>query len=97
MTPRQRAGRGDLTDRDVAVRVVGNGLDPNATRVGEIASTDLVALTPERDLDEALALMAREQVRVGVEVAATESRLDLGPREGRVAETPRDRPPVHRS
>jgi CBS domain-containing protein len=54
---------GIVTDRDVAVRVVGHGLDPEATRVGEVASTDLVALTPEHDLDEALALMAREQVR----------------------------------
>lgn len=54
---------GIVTDRDIALRVVGNGLDPDATPVGEIASTDVVALTPENDLDEALALMAREQVR----------------------------------
>src|SRR4051812_2980735 len=54
---------GILTDRDVALRVVGRGLDPETTRVGEIASTDLVALTPEHDLDKALELMAREQVR----------------------------------
>jgi CBS domain-containing protein len=54
---------GILTDRDIAIRVVGHGLDPETTRVGEIASTDLVALTPEHDLDEALAVMAREQVR----------------------------------
>ena len=31
--------------------------------MGEVASRDLVALTPEHDLDEALALMARAQVR----------------------------------
>ncbi|HKG43373.1 MAG TPA: CBS domain-containing protein [Gaiellaceae bacterium] len=54
---------GIVTDRDVALRVVGRGLDPEATRVGEIASTDLVAVTPEHDLDKALELMAREQVR----------------------------------
>jgi len=54
---------GMLTDRDIAVRVVGHGLDPDTTHVGQIASTDLVALTPDHDLDEALALMAREQVR----------------------------------
>ena len=54
---------GIVTDRDVAVRVVGRGLNPDKTRVGEVASSDLVALTPEHDLDEALALMAREQVR----------------------------------
>ena len=54
---------GVVTDRDVAVRVVGRGLDPDTTSVAQVASTDLVALTPEHDLDEALALMAREQVR----------------------------------
>jgi CBS domain-containing protein len=54
---------GIVTDRDVAIRVVARGLDPEETRVGEVASADLVALTPEHDLDEALKLMAHEQVR----------------------------------
>jgi CBS domain-containing protein len=54
---------GILTDRDVTVRVVGRGLDPDATPVGDVASRDVVALTPDHDLDEALMVMAREQVR----------------------------------
>jgi len=54
---------GIVTDRDIAVRVVGGGLDPETARVGEIASADVVALSPEHDLDEALGLMAREKVR----------------------------------
>ncbi len=54
---------GIVTDRDVALRVVGGGLDPEGTRVSDVASTDVVALTPEHDLDEALQLMARAQVR----------------------------------
>jgi len=54
---------GIVTDRDVALRVVGGGLDPEATRVGEVASADVITLTPEHDLDEALGLMARAQVR----------------------------------
>jgi|SRR5215212_4276735 CBS domain-containing protein len=54
---------GMVTDRDITIRVVGGGLDPEATRVGEIASADVVALSPEHDLDEALGLMAREKVR----------------------------------
>lgn len=54
---------GIVTDRDVALRVVGRGLDPERTRVGEVASADVVALTPEHELDEALGLMARAQVR----------------------------------
>jgi CBS domain-containing protein len=54
---------GIVTDRDVAVRVVGRGLDSETTVVGDVASRDVVALTPDHDLDEALKLMAREQVR----------------------------------
>jgi len=54
---------GVVTDRDIVVRVVARGLDPEVTRVGDVASRDLVTLTPEDDLDDALALMAREQVR----------------------------------
>ena len=54
---------GIVTDRDVAVRVVGRGLDTDKTSVGDVASRDVVALTPDHDLDEALRLMAREQVR----------------------------------
>jgi CBS-domain-containing membrane protein len=54
---------GVVTDRDIVVRVVAAGLDPQATSVGEIASRDLVTLTPDDDLDDALTLMAREQVR----------------------------------
>jgi CBS domain-containing protein len=65
---------GILTDRDVTVRVVGHGLDPDTTLVGEVASGDLVALTPEHELDEALALMAREQVR-RLPIVGRENRL----------------------
>ena len=45
---------GIVTDRDVAVRVVGRGLDSDKTVVGDVASTDVVALTPDHDLDDAL-------------------------------------------
>jgi CBS domain-containing protein len=54
---------GILTDRDVAVRVVGRGLDADRTLVGDVASTEVAVLTPDHDLDDALRLMAREQVR----------------------------------
>ena len=54
---------GTLTDRDVALRVVAEGRDPESTSVGEVASTDLVTIDPEQTLDEALRLMAQHQVR----------------------------------
>jgi CBS domain-containing protein len=54
---------GTVTDRDIAVRVVAEGRNPESTTVGEIASRELVTIDPQQDLDEALRLMARHQVR----------------------------------
>ena len=54
---------GVLTDRDIAVRVVAEGRDPEQVKVTEVASRDVVTLDPQQDLDEALRLMARNQVR----------------------------------
>jgi CBS domain-containing protein len=65
---------GILTDRDVAVRVVGRGLDSDTTVVGDVASREVVALTPEHDLDDALRLMAQERVR-RVPIVAGEDQL----------------------
>jgi CBS domain-containing protein len=54
---------GTVTDRDIAIRVVAEGRDPESTTVGEVASRELVTIDPQQDLDEALRLMARHQVR----------------------------------
>ena len=54
---------GTVTDRDIAVRVVAEGREPESTTVREIASTDVVSVEPEQDLSEALRLMAEHQVR----------------------------------
>ena len=54
---------GTVTDRDITIRVVAEERDPRSTSVGEIASTDLITVDPQQDLDEALRLMARHQVR----------------------------------
>jgi CBS domain-containing protein len=54
---------GTLTDRDIAIRVVAEGRDPQTTFVRDVASTDLVTVDPEQDFDEALRLMAQHQVR----------------------------------
>jgi CBS domain-containing protein len=54
---------GTVTDRDIAIRVVAEGKSPDSTTVGEIASRELVTIDPQQDLDEALRLMARHQVR----------------------------------
>ena len=54
---------GTVTDRDIAIRVVAEGKSPSSTTVGEIGSRELVTIDPQQDLDEALRLMARHQVR----------------------------------
>ena len=54
---------GALTDRDITVRVVAEGKDPQTVKVRDVASTDVITVDPQQDLDEALKLMARHQVR----------------------------------
>jgi CBS domain-containing protein len=54
---------GTLTDRDIAIRVVAEGKDPQTVTVREVATTSVVTLDPQQDLDEALRLMAEHQVR----------------------------------
>ena len=54
---------GTVTDRDIAIRVVAEGKDPQSTTVETVASRELVTIDPQQDLDEALRLMAQHQVR----------------------------------
>lgn len=54
---------GVVTDRDIVIRVVAEGKDPQSTSVSDIASTELVTVDPQQTLDEALRLMAQHQVR----------------------------------
>jgi CBS domain-containing protein len=54
---------GTVTDRDIALRVVAEGKDPQSTPVREVASKKVVTIEPDADLDEALQLMAKHQVR----------------------------------
>jgi CBS domain-containing protein len=54
---------GIVTDRDIALRVVAEGRDPGSVSVQEIASRDPITAEATSDLDDALRLMARHQVR----------------------------------
>jgi CBS domain-containing protein len=88
---------GTLTDRDIVTRVVAEGKDPKSVTVREVASTDLVTVDPQQDLDEALRLMAQHQLRrlpvveedgrlVGVVAQADVARQDDDARTGEVVE-----------
>jgi CBS domain-containing protein len=54
---------GIITDRDIVTRLLAEERDPQSTTVGDICSSDLVTVTPEDDLDQALRTMASAQVR----------------------------------
>src|SRR4051794_6922908 len=49
---------GVLTDRDITIRAVAEGRDPQSTTAGEIASTTLVTIDPQQTIDEAMRLMS---------------------------------------
>src|SRR3989442_6158619 len=54
---------GMLTDRDIATRVAAQGRNPDQVKVRDVASKQLVTIDPAKDLDEALRVMAKHQVR----------------------------------
>ena len=54
---------GIVTDRDIVLNVVAEGIDPSSTPVSQIASRDLITVDPEQTLDEAFRLMGQHQVR----------------------------------
>jgi CBS domain-containing protein len=54
---------GIITDRDIAVRVVAEGIDPETATVGEFMSPNMITGHPEMSIEEAARLMGREQIR----------------------------------
>ena len=54
---------GILTDRDIVVRALAEGRDPEATTVGDICSRDLTTVAPTDSLGHAVTLMRDKAVR----------------------------------
>jgi CBS domain-containing protein len=54
---------GILTDRDIVVRALAAGCDPNRTSVGEICSRALVTLAPEDSTGQAVRVMREHAIR----------------------------------
>jgi CBS domain-containing protein len=54
---------GILTDRDLVVRLIAEGRDPRATRIGDIASRDLASVTGDEPVERAVQLMREKAVR----------------------------------
>ena len=55
--------RGIVTDRDIAVRAVAEGLDPSATPAWEIASFDLTAIPGDAPVGAAVRVMRERSLR----------------------------------
>lgn len=54
---------GVLTDRDIAIRVVAQRRNADETTAGEIATREVVTVTPETSVVDAVKLMGRHAVR----------------------------------
>jgi CBS domain-containing protein len=55
---------GVVTDRDLVVRAIADGRDPNATTIGDVASeTGLVTITDDQPETEAARLMREHAIR----------------------------------
>ena len=54
---------GIVTDRDIVVRAIAKGKDPQGMPASAVSSRELVTVHPDDDLSDALELMARHQVR----------------------------------
>lgn len=54
---------GMITDRDITVRAVAEGLDPDDTAVSDVMSGDVQCCTEDQSVDEVMALMGELQVR----------------------------------
>jgi CBS domain-containing protein len=55
--------RGLVTDRDLVVRAMAEDRDPTSTPVREVCSTDLVTVSPQDEIEEAVRLMREHALR----------------------------------
>ena len=60
---KEGAVAGIVTDRDLAVRVVGYGLDPQTTSLDDVMSAPVVTLSPNDSQNDALRLMQERNIR----------------------------------
>ena len=54
---------GIVTDRDLALRVIGNGLETASTNVGSVMTLNIVRCQPSDPLEKVMATMSEWQIR----------------------------------
>jgi len=55
--------KGMFTERDVLMRVVGEGREPASVKVGDVMTKDVICVTPDTDMDEISAIMKNRRIR----------------------------------
>ena len=54
---------GTLTDRDILIRAIAEGMDPGETRVDSVMTRNVVCCREDQEVDEGVELMERYRVR----------------------------------
>jgi CBS domain-containing protein len=54
---------GIVTDRDIVVRAIADGQDPNSTKLSDIATRGLNTLSPDDSVEDAIRLMRDNDIR----------------------------------
>ena len=68
---------GIVTERDIIVRVVSSGQDPEKVTIREIMSEPIIIVKPETPLDEAIKIMFRERIKKLPVMCREEERMKL--------------------
>jgi CBS domain-containing protein len=55
--------RGILTDRDIVIRALAEGMDPSRTTVGQVCSRELTTLSPDDSIAQAVSIMRDKAIR----------------------------------
>lgn len=54
---------GVVTDRDIMIRAIADGADPNQTHVGTVMTRDVHSLSEDTSVEEGARLMKKKQIR----------------------------------
>ena len=54
---------GIVTDRDIVIRGIAEGADPNTTRLGQVVSGELTSVAPDDPIERAIAVMREKAIR----------------------------------
>lgn len=68
---------GIVTDRDLAMKVVADGLDPNTTMARDVMTKEVITCREDDEIDSALGAMSKHQLRRILVVDANDSLVGI--------------------